>query len=465
MPDRFDVIVVGARCAGAPLATLLARQGLRVAVVEQATFPRDTLSSHIFEADAIAFLDRLGATERLRATGAPFVDRTELRIEDFEISMPWPRAPGDIGGMMSVRRHVLDPILADAAAEAGAEVRMASKVIGLCEGQGRVSGVRVASADGEGELRARLVVGADGRSSTVAALAGARKYNVVANQRALYWGYFEGADPGDEPTFLSHRWADRFVLAIPADAGLYPVLVWPEMSELARFDRDHESVFADQVQSCEPLARAIDGAQRIGKLYGAVRWSGFFREASGPGWALVGDAGHFKDPAPGRGIGDAFGQVDALAPAIVAGLSGSDANLDEALARWGRWRDRDFAEHYWLANDLGQSGTVPAVLSEIVRRLNEQGKAGSFLDLLNHRVKPSQILTPARLLGATGRLVVRQRGRRRAILREVAALASQDARRRWLNRRPAYAAAEPSPANSESIAIHEAAIAEGADHR
>src|SRR5438128_1009183 len=465
MQNRFDVIIVGARCAGAPLATLLARQGVRVAVVEQATFPRETLSSHIFEADALAFLDRLGVTERLRATGAPFVDRTDIRIEDFEIAMPWPRAPGDTGGMMSVRRHVLDPILADAAVDAGAEVRMASTVVGLSEEHGRVSGVRVSCANGECELRARLVVGADGRRSTVAALNRARKYNVVANQRALYWGYFEGADPGEQPSFLSHRWADRFVLAIPTDAGLYQALVWPEMSELARFDRDHEAVFADQIQSCEPLARAIAGARRVGKLYGAVRWSGYFREASGPGWVLAGDAGHFKDPAPGRGIGDAFRQVDALAPAIVAGLGGSDANLDEALVRWGHWRDRDFAEHYWLAHDLGQSGTVPAVLSEIVRRLNEQGKAGSLLDLLNHRVKPSRLLTPARLLGATARLVARERGQRRAILGEVAALASQDARRRWLNRRPAYAAAELFPANGEPTETHVAVAPERAHQR
>jgi flavin-dependent dehydrogenase len=442
MPDRLDVVVVGARCAGAPLAALLARRGLRVGVVEQAQFPRDTLSSHIFEADALAFLDRLGLAGRLRATGAPFVDRANLRIEDLEISVPWPQAPGDVGGMMSVRRHVLDPILADAAAEAGAEVRMPAKVVGLWEEDGRVAGVRVAAAGGEERLRARLVVGADGRGSTVAELCGARRYNVVANQRALYWGYFEGVSAGDKATFVTHRWGDRFVLAIPADAGLYQVLVWPEMSELERFGRDQEALFADQIQSCKPLARAVAGARRAGKLYGAVRWSGFFREPAGAGWVLTGDAGHFKDPAPGRGIGDAFHQADALAPAIAAGLDGSDRELDRAMARWARWRDREFAEHYWFANDMSESGAVPAVLVEIVRRLNEQGNVGTFLDLLNHRIRPSQLLTPARLLGATARVMTNERGRRGAILREVGELLAREARRRWLNHRPAYAASE-----------------------
>src|SRR6201997_2151400 len=97
-----------------------------------------------------------------------------------------------------------------------------------------------------------------------------------------------------------------------------------------------------------------------------LRWVGFFREPCGPGWVLVGDAGHFKDPSPGRGIGDAFSQVDALVPAIVAGLNGAGGGLDASLARWGRWRDREFAEHYWLAGDLGKAGALPVVLHQMV---------------------------------------------------------------------------------------------------
>jgi 2-polyprenyl-6-methoxyphenol hydroxylase-like FAD-dependent oxidoreductase len=436
MADRFDVVIVGARCAGAALGTLLAGQGVKVAVIEQATFPRDTLSSHVFEADAVAFLDRLGLTGRLRASGAPVVNRADIRVEDCRFSIPWPQAPGDVGGMMSVRRHVLDPILAGAAADAGAEVRMGTRVAQVREDSGRVAGVRVRSAGREHELRARLVVGADGRNSTIATLCRARKYNVVANQRALYWSYFEHADTGSEPAFLTHRWADRFVLAIPADAGLYQVLAWPEISALERSGR--QAAYHEQIRSCELLTDTLAGARQAGKLYGASRWQGFFREASGPGWVLLGDAGHFKDPAPGRGIADAFLQAVALAAAITAGLGRPDTHLDRAMAQWGRWRDREFAAHYWLANDLGQSGPVPAVLTEIVRRLNEQGQAGIFLELLNHRAKPSQVLTASRLMAATGRLMARPRGQRRTVLHETAGLVASDARRRWRSRRPRY---------------------------
>jgi flavin-dependent dehydrogenase len=446
--ERFDVIIVGARCAGASLAALLARRGLSVAVVERATFPHDTLSSHVFEADALAFLDRLGVIEQVRKTGAPFIGRMDFRSEDVRLSAAWPQRPEDVGGVASIRRHVLDPILAQAAAQAGAEVRMATKVTGLCEDAGRVVGVRVADDAGEADLHARLTVGADGRNSTVASLCGARMYNLTPNQRFAYWAYFEGADMGPEPTLVFHRWADRIVLACPADAGLYQVAVNPELTELDRFRSDLEASFMEHALSCEPVASALQGARRVGKFRGTAHWVGFFREPSGPGWVLVGDAGHFKDPAFGRGIGDAFRQAEVLASAIVAGLDGSGNGLDEMLAGWGRWRDGEFAEQYWAAADLGKAGPFPAVASELVRRFDAQGEIALFLDLLNHRGKPSEVITLFRLLGATGALLARRGSDRRRVLRELGELTAEYTRRQWLNRHPAYSAPGATRASS-----------------
>jgi flavin-dependent dehydrogenase len=461
--DRYDVVVVGARCAGAPLAALLARAGVRVAVLERATFPSDTLSSHLFEVDALAFLDRLGVSEALDATGAPLVQRTDTRVEDLRIEMDLPQRPGDVGGMRSVRRSLLDPLLVAAAEEAGAEVRTATEVVSLVQEGGRVAGVRVKrgggvgsgetdSGDGgggegkseggggESEVRARLVVGADGRHSTVAKLCGARRYNVTPNQRLLYWAFFEGADMGAEPTFLTHRWDERFILGIPSDSGLYQVLIWPEMHELEDFRADPAAAFMTHACTCEPIARALADARQVGKVLGAVRWEGFFREASGPGWVLSGDAGHFKSPSPGRGIGDAFLQADSLAGAIVGALGSSDAELDTATKRWGRRRDRDFAEHYWLAYDFEEAGAVPPVLVELLCGLQRRGEAGLFFEVLNHRLRPSRLLTPPRVLGASTRLVASGRVDRGALLRKLGALGAQDMRRRWRNRRPVYEA-------------------------
>jgi flavin-dependent dehydrogenase len=309
---------------------------------------------------------------------------------------------------------------------------MGTGVSALVEEDGRVAGVQL---EDDRELRAGLVVGADGRDSTVAKLTRARAYNLTPNQRGLYWAYFENAQQPDESTFATHRWGDRFVLGLPTDAGLYQAMVWPELHQLDEFKRDLEASFLDYARACEPLARALDGARRVDKIIGSIRWTGYFREPSGPGWVLAGDAGHFKDPGPGRGIGDAFIQAETLAPRIADALQRSPAELDAAMADWGRWRDREFAEHYWLAVDSSATGDLPAVLPEVVKRMHEQGKQDRFLDLLSHRNKPSRVLTPPRVFGATARLLTRRRG---SVLKEVAALAAQDRKRRRLNKRPVF---------------------------
>lgn len=117
--ERFDVVVVGARCAGATLATLLARRGVRVALVERVRFPADTLSTHIFQAPGINVLARLGVLDRVRATGAQAITRVDFRQDEFATRADIPARPGDVGGVISVRRFLLDPMLAEAAAEAG----------------------------------------------------------------------------------------------------------------------------------------------------------------------------------------------------------------------------------------------------------------------------------------------------------------------------------------------------------
>jgi 2-polyprenyl-6-methoxyphenol hydroxylase-like FAD-dependent oxidoreductase len=438
MGNGFDVIVVGARCAGSPLAALLARQGMRVAVVERANFPRDTLSTHVFQAPGINLLKRLGVLERVAATGAPPLRWLDFRQSEFETRTAFPMRPGDSGGAMSVRRFVLDPILAEAAADAGAEVMMASNVTGLLGGNGRVSGVRVSVGGEERELTARLVVGADGRNSTVAKLTGSRKYHVVPSERFAYWGFFEGADPGPEPEMVFHHWDGRVVIACPADSDLYQVILVPANRFLPDFRADLEGAFMDHARSCAPVAKIIAGARRVGKLFGIVRFESFFREAAGPGWVLVGDAGQFKDPTPGQGMTDAFRQTEALAPVIAGAMSGSDAEIDAATASWAAWRDRDAFEHHWLCCDLGAAAPMPAVVTEIMRRLDRRGQFDGFIDIFQHRAMPSKVVTPPRLLSATAAMLARGGCDRRAVLRDLGGLVSTDTRRKRQRRSPVF---------------------------
>jgi 2-polyprenyl-6-methoxyphenol hydroxylase-like FAD-dependent oxidoreductase len=454
MTERFDVIVVGARCAGSPLAALLARHGLRVAVVERATFPRDTLSTHIFQAAAINFLARLGVLEAVRSTGAYAYTRIDGRRDDFEYSLHANQRPGDAGAVMSVRRFLLDPILADAAAAAGAEMMFATNVTGVLHERGRVARVRVSHGGAERELQARLVVGADGRNSTVAKLVGARKYNVTPGERFAYWSFFEGADPGPDPAIVFHRWDGRFVIAGPADSGLYQVIVLPDMSFLPVFRANLEGAFMEHARACRPVADVIAGARRVGKVFGILRIECFFRESAGPGWALAGDAGHFKDPAPGQGIADAFRQVEALAPVVAGAITDSAARLDGGIAAWARWRDRDAAEHYWFAADLGAAGRGPAVVPEMMRRLHQRGRLDELADVFQHRATPSAVLTPPQLLAATAALLARSGCDRRAVLREVGELIAVDARRKRLVRKPEFVAID-SHRDAEETEVRE----------
>src|SRR3954451_11654749 len=438
MAENFDVIVVGARCAGSPLAALLARQGVRVAVVERATFPRDTLSTHVFQAPGINLLARLGVLDRVRATGAECIRYLDFRQNDFETKVEFPRRPGDAGESMSVRRFLLDPILADAAAEAGAEVMMGTNVTGLVRPNGRVTGVRVTSRGTERELSARLVVGADGRNSTVAKLTGARKYHVVPSERFAYWGFFEGVDPGPDPALLFHHWDGRVVIACPADSGLYQVILVPDNRFLPDFRADLERAFMEHATAAAPVAETIAGAKRVGKLLGIVRFESFFRESAGPGWALVGDAGQFKDPTPGQGMTDAFRQAAALAPAITGAIRGSDAQIDAAVAAWAQWRDRDAFEHHWLCCDLGAAQWPPAVITEMMRRLEGRPEFDGVVDIFQHRALPSRVFTSARLLSGTASLMARPGSDRRTVLREVRELVATDAQRKRLRRRPEF---------------------------
>jgi 2-polyprenyl-6-methoxyphenol hydroxylase-like FAD-dependent oxidoreductase len=441
MSERFDVVIVGARCAGSPLAIQLARRGLNVVMVDRSTFPSDTPSTHFFQTEGIASLKRMGILDRLSATGAPFIKFAEMRVEDIKRRLEWPTRPGDPGGAMAVRRPVLDTILVEEAENAGAEVRTSTKLTGLIFEDGRVTGARVATrGGGETELLAPLVVGADGRGSTVGDLVGARRYNVTRSERIFYWTYFENVGAPADTTWF-HRWAEELVIAFPCDNGAFLVGVGPPSDRLPEFNDDAQKAYDAHITACEPLADLVNasGVKRVDRLHRMTNVDGFLRESAGPGWAVVGDAGHFKDPTPAQGISDALRQVDQLVPAVVAGLGGSEP-LDGALTRWWRWRDEDAAEHHWLAAQLGAAGPVPATfVAALHKMLESPDGTRNFLDLMNHRIRPSQVISPPTILGAALRLLVRGDPPRRQTLEEMRRLAMDDRAHRKLNKQPAYA--------------------------
>jgi 2-polyprenyl-6-methoxyphenol hydroxylase-like FAD-dependent oxidoreductase len=406
MPERYDVVVVGARCAGAALAFRLARAGLSVALVDRAHFPSDTLSTHFFQTPGVVALERMGLLDALQATGAPLIYTVDYRLGDVAGVGPFGKSDEERQGPgWCVRRTVLDTALVRAAEGAGATVRTGCRVTGLTTAGERVTGVvAIDDAGREVQLDAAIVVGADGTGSTVARMVGARRYHTQPNQRLFYWGYFEGASEPGPPALFYHRFDDHLFVGSPCDEGLYMAAVLPSLGELPAYSDDLEAAFGATVARCEAFAAILDGAQRVGPFRGTATFPGFFREPVGAGWVLLGDAGHFKDPAAGQGISDAFRQAERLADDIMRGLGGG-SSPDAVLADWWRWRDAEEFELHWLAADMGAAGPVLVLLGEVVRELQESpGGLFDFWGIFHHRVRPSEVLTPERLGGAAARL-------------------------------------------------------------
>lgn len=427
MSEAFDVVVVGARCAGAPLTTMLARGGLRVCLVDKDQFPSDTLSTHAIQPAGVQVLERLGVRESLAKLAPPLV-RGRMVFDDGVALID------DIVGItgapvLSVRRVVLDEILVNAAAEAGVDVRTQTAVTGLVFEQGRVAGVTTPL----GELRAALVVGADGTRSTVGKLVGAREYHPTPNGRLFMWGYYE-ADPTGGELWIG-KLDDHAYLVTPTDNGLTLVAACPSIDRRDQARGDREAVYEAGVRGWPELYAGVEKAQREGPVYTMANMHGFFRESAGPGWVLVGDAGHFKDPTPGQGIADALRQGEKLADAILRALGGPD-RADEVLRAWWRWRDEDAWEMYWFAHDLGAAGPTPPLRREIQRRIAaDRELTNASLRVFNHELAPSQVYTPAFSLTTVAQAVRRRRGQRKAILREAWEVAADEFRQRRARRR------------------------------
>jgi flavin-dependent dehydrogenase len=427
--EHYDVVVVGGRVAGAALAAHVVRRGYSALVVERAAFPSDTLSTHVFQ--ELGALERLGVLDGVLATGAPKLTEFRLRMDGLDLSLTHP----DLA-MLNVRRQVLDPILLDHAAEAGADTATRTRVVGLLADERRVTGVRIEDAEGRlSEVRARVVVGADGRNSTVGRLVGARRYNVTDNERAGAYAYYRGADAA--PAFHFYTVGSDYFIGCPGDGGLFLAVAYWNRSDHHLYRDADGTAFDKALASCEPMAAALDGAARTGMPRFAARWQGFFRESAGPGWALVGDAGHFKDPAPGQGIADALRQAERLAASICQGIE--THTVEEHLRGWWRWRDTDAAEWYWWARDLGRAGAQSPVVVEMLRRSARNPRAlRAVHEIVFHRRRPYRVFSPLRATAAAGRLLVKGGSSRTAVLSDLATLGIRDLQRRWRTRRPVF---------------------------
>jgi menaquinone-9 beta-reductase len=415
--ERVDAIVVGARCAGSAAAIALARAGRRVVALDRVAFPADTISTHLIWPGGVAELKALGALERVQALGPPPLPRALAGAGELEIRGDYTPVDG-IDYALCVRRPGLDAALVETARAAGAEVRERCTVTDVVHAGGRVAGVRYrGDDDAEHELRAPLVVGADGRRSTVARLVGAlRPYRERASGRACFFAYWE--DGRDEWRATAAQWRTGAELgtAFPCDDGLALVLLQPPEARAGDFRADLAGEYARAVRSIPALAERLEGCRQATKVRAATGIASYFRRSSGRGWALAGDAGHFKDPVTAQGIRDALRYGRRLGE-VAAPLLEDATALDRALRLWERERERDCLEVYQWTNLLARGEPMSPLEVELYREAQDDPLlARRMADVFSRSARPADVLTLRRTARLATRALRRRGGDRAATL-------------------------------------------------
>jgi flavin-dependent dehydrogenase len=313
---RYDAIVVGARCAGAATAMLLAREGLDILLVDRAHFPSEIPHGHYVRLHGPPRLANWGLLDRVLATGAPPITSITMDLGDDPLTGRGLSVDGVPVGV-APRRAALDQVLIDAAIEAGAEFWERFPVEDLTFADGRVTGVR--SRGGATET-ARFVIGADGRNSSVAKRVGACSYAQRPTLACWYFSYWSGV-PSEG--LEMYRRENRMIFAHPTNDDLFTIFVgWP-IAELPSVRADPEAQMMAVIDTVPALVERVRAGQRAERIYGATQLPNFLRKPYGHGWALVGDAGCHKDPVRALGICDALRDAELLAAALMDTLSGA----------------------------------------------------------------------------------------------------------------------------------------------
>ena len=330
--EQYDAVVVGARCAGAATAMLLARQGLSVLLIERDRHGSDTLSTLALMRAGVLQLHRWGLLDRVRKAGTPEIKFTSFIYGDETITLPIKPRDG-VDALFAPRRTLLDALLSDAAADSGAEVVYGPRFSAIeRDATGRVVGAVIEERLGaKRRVGAGILIGADGLRSTVAQLVGAETYREGRHTCGVVYTFWQGLENNRS------RWHYRPNVSagsIPTNGG--DALVFAAMPQprfYGEIQADLEAGYRRVVQECAPeLADELAGKVPSERYRGFPGHPGLMRRSHGPGWALVGDAGYFKDPITAHGISDALRDAELLARAVGRGS-------DSALAEYESTRD------------------------------------------------------------------------------------------------------------------------------
>jgi 2-polyprenyl-6-methoxyphenol hydroxylase-like FAD-dependent oxidoreductase len=328
---RYDVLIVGTRCAGAALAMLLARKGYSILGLDRASFPSDTVSTHFMWPRTTSFLAKWNLLNKLAQTGCPAIDLVTADYGEVAIS----GRPSPVDGtalMYCPRRTILDHLLVEAARTAGAEIREATTIRELIWQNGRVVGMLAQDRNGRPiEERATLVIGADGLWSSVARAAAAATEIHHDALTCGYYAYWEGVHTKGVEFYLRHG---SDILVFPTHDGLTCIWAGRSHDDWPKYRTRVEATYGEIIGLAPSLADRLNSAKRASPFKGTSKLPNFYRQSVGRGWALVGDAAYHRDPLPGTGIGDAFFGAQLLADAITDMIAGSASNPDVSLATY-----------------------------------------------------------------------------------------------------------------------------------
>lgn len=391
----YDAIIVGARCAGSPLGMLLARKGYRVLLLDKSTFPSDTISTHHIHQPGVARLKRWGLLEKIQASNCPSTTQIRFDVGPFALTGMPPPAEGNAEAY-APRRRVLDKILADAAVEAGAELRERFSVEELTTDGGVVTGIR--GRDDKGSTvteKARIVIGADGARSFVARSIQAPVYFDRGMLTCNYYSYWSSVPLEGVELYPRER---RMIVADKTNDGLtLIVVVWPK-EDFNQVRSNIEGEFMRAINEHAPsLAERVRGGKREERFAGTGFLPNFFRKPYGAGWALVGDAGYHKDPITAQGITNSFSHAEMLAEALDEGFSGR-RQMEKALADYERRRNEEVMPMFEYTCQLGKLELPPPEMTHLFAALQgNQNETGHFLGTVTGTVPVQEFFSPENL--------------------------------------------------------------------
>ncbi|MBG9794365.1 hypothetical protein ABD76_18365 [Paenibacillus dendritiformis] len=316
----YDAVIVGARCAGAALAIFLAQKGYRVAMVDRDTFPSHTTSTHV--TGDIEIYRRLGVLEQLESAGAPALRRMHVHLGASSFESDFIITPRAIG----LRRYHFDHILIQKALSYPSVCfEQGSLVTGLIHHQGVVQGIRIRKGEVQEELRAKVVIGADGYYSFVASKVNAASYETSSLMRPAYYGYFKNVKPLPIPA-VEWFWNERdIIFCNPTNDDLHSVLVMPPMSEIKRWMGNPKDMLFERITQIPGLNERMNQAVLEDRVRGIGARPMYLKQAYGEGWALLGDAGAYVHPVTGSGMDNAVASAEFLAQAFDQVFSGKDS--------------------------------------------------------------------------------------------------------------------------------------------